>query len=249
MHQGCVAGANEGGREAAGWWPTSLSCRWGGRSITPGSWLPTTRRTCLATVSLRAAGTAPAPAASGCRAKHPWPGSRPCSRAGTRQLASSSAAPTVATPCPPSTWSCGRPRASPSSTAWVTQPPAGRCWPPIMLGWQRRSATWTDTLGPAAAMEVSSTCPDRGCWRSASTTGRPEMVTRCCTPIWWWPTASRGRTAAGQRWTDGTCIGIGWPRTPSTGPPTNASLSGHWGWSGRQPTATATANSRACPRT
>jgi hypothetical protein len=25
---------------------------------------------------------------------------------------------------------------------------------------------------------------------------------------------SRGRTAAGQRWTAGACIGIGWPRTP-----------------------------------
>jgi hypothetical protein len=34
----------------------------------------------------RAAGTAPAPAASGWRAKHRWPGSRPCSRAATRPL-------------------------------------------------------------------------------------------------------------------------------------------------------------------
>jgi hypothetical protein len=31
--------------------------------------------------------------------------------------------PTAATPCPPSTWSCGRPRASRSSTAWVTPEP------------------------------------------------------------------------------------------------------------------------------
>ena len=84
---------------------------------------------------------------------------------------------------PPSTWSCGRPRASRSSTASVTRPPAGRCWPPIMPGWPRRSATWTSTWGPAAAMAVSSTCPDRGCWRSGSTTGRPEKATRCCTPI------------------------------------------------------------------
>ncbi|HET7516828.1 MAG TPA: relaxase domain-containing protein, partial [Actinomycetes bacterium] len=25
-------------------------------------------------------------------------------------------------------------------------------------------------------------CPDRDCWRSGSTTGRPEKATRCCTP-------------------------------------------------------------------
>src|SRR5215213_3007133 len=34
-----------------GWWPTSPSCRWGGRSTTSGSWLPTTSSTCLATES------------------------------------------------------------------------------------------------------------------------------------------------------------------------------------------------------
>jgi hypothetical protein len=34
MHHGCVAGANEGGEGAAGWWPTSPSCRWGGRQDT-----------------------------------------------------------------------------------------------------------------------------------------------------------------------------------------------------------------------
>jgi hypothetical protein len=39
-------------------------------------------------------------------------------------------------------------------------------------------------------------------------------------PTWWWPTGRRGRTDAGQRWTAGTCIGIGWPPTPSTGPAT-----------------------------
>ena len=136
----------------------------------------------------------------------------------------------------PSTWSCGRPRASRSSTASVTRPPAGRCWPPITPGWPRRSATWTSTWGPAAAMAVSSTCPDRGCWRSGSTTGRPERAIRCCTPIWSSPTASRGRTDAGRPWTAGTCTGIGWPRTPSTGPPTSASSSGHSGWSGRRRT-------------
>jgi conjugative relaxase-like TrwC/TraI family protein len=36
-----------------------------------------------------------------------------------------------------------------------------------------------------------------------------RRVIRCCTPIWWWPTGSRGRTDAGQRWTAATCIGIG----------------------------------------
>jgi hypothetical protein len=40
-----------------------------------------------------------------------------------------------------SMWSCGRPRASRSSTAWVTRRPDGRCWPPITPGWSRRSAT------------------------------------------------------------------------------------------------------------
>jgi conjugative relaxase-like TrwC/TraI family protein len=74
MHQGCIAGANKGGQEAAGWWRTSPSCRWGGRSTTPASWPPTTRRICLATARVQAAGTAPAPPPSGCRAKHRRPG-------------------------------------------------------------------------------------------------------------------------------------------------------------------------------
>jgi hypothetical protein len=139
MHQGCVAGASEGGRGAAGWWPTSRSCRWAGRPTTPASWPPTTRRTCPATVSPQAAGTAPAPLAWGCRAKHRWRGSRPCSKAATPPPASSLAALTAATPSPPSTWSCGRPRASRSSTASGMRPPAGRCWPPITPGWPKRS--------------------------------------------------------------------------------------------------------------
>jgi hypothetical protein len=58
---------------------------------------------------------APAPAASGCRAKHRGAGSRRCSRAGTLQPASSSADPMAATPSPPSTSSCGRPRVCRSS--------------------------------------------------------------------------------------------------------------------------------------
>jgi hypothetical protein len=138
MHHGCVAHANAGGEGSGRWWPTSRNCRWGGRSITPVSWPPTTSSICPATASPQAAGTAPVPGAWGCRAKHPWPGSSACSKAGTPQLASCSAALTAVTACLPSTWSCGRPRASRSSTAWVTRPPAGRCWPPIMLGWPRR---------------------------------------------------------------------------------------------------------------
>jgi hypothetical protein len=67
----------------------------------------------------------------------------------------------------------------------------------------------------------------QGCWRSGSITGHPEKATHCCTPIWWWPIASRDRTDDGPRWTAGTCTGIGWPRMPSTGPPTNASCPGH----------------------
>ena len=97
--------------------------------------------------SPQAGGTAPAPPASGCRAKHRWPGSRPCSRAATPPLASCWAARMAATPCPPSTWSCGRPRASRSSTASVTRPLAGRCWPPITPGWPRRSAYLDEHLG------------------------------------------------------------------------------------------------------
>ena len=56
------------------------------------------------------------------------------SRAAIPQPASCSAVLMAATPSPPSTWSCAPPRASPSSTASATQPPAGRCWPPIMGG-------------------------------------------------------------------------------------------------------------------
>jgi TrwC relaxase len=85
MHQGCVAGTNEGGRGAAGWWPTSPTCRLAGRRTTPASWPPTTSSICPATASPRDGGTAPAPPRSGCRAKHRRPGSRPCSRAATRR--------------------------------------------------------------------------------------------------------------------------------------------------------------------
>jgi hypothetical protein len=173
MHHGCVAGANGGGREAAGWWPTSPSSRWAGRPTTPASWLPTTNSTCPATASLQAAGTATAPAPSGWQAKHRRRGSRPCSKAATPPLESCSAAPTAATPFQRSTWSCGRPRASRSSTASATQPPDERCWLPTRLGWPRRSPTWTSTLAPAVATVVSSTCPVRDCLRLGSTTGHP----------------------------------------------------------------------------
>jgi hypothetical protein len=248
MHQGCVRSRQRRREGSGGWWPTSPSCRWGGRSTTPRSWPPTTSSICLATASPQAGGTAPAPPRSACRAKHRWPGSRPCSRAETPRLGNSSAGPTAATLCPPSTWSCVRPRACRSCTAWLTQKPAGRCFEHTMLGSPRRSATWTSTWAPAADTVVSNMCPDRGCWQLGLTIGRPERAIRCCTPTSWLPTASRDRTTAGQPWTAAICIGIGWPRTPSIGPPTNANLSGHWEWSGRQQTATATASSKGCPR-
>jgi hypothetical protein len=86
-------------RGAAGWWPTSPSSRWAVRSTTPASWPPTNRRTCPATVSPQAAGTAPAPVLSACRAKHRWPGSSACLRAGTRRLGSCWAVRMAATRC------------------------------------------------------------------------------------------------------------------------------------------------------
>jgi hypothetical protein len=162
-------------------------------------------------------------------------GFRPCSMAATPPPASCWGAPMAATRCPASMWSCGRPRACRSSTAWVTRPPDGRSSRPITRGWPRRSGTWTSMWAPAVAM-------------SGSTTGRPERATRWCTPTWSSPTGSRGRTAAGRRWTAGACIGIGSLRTPSTGPPTSASSSGHWAWSGHRRTPMATASWPGCPR-
>jgi hypothetical protein len=58
--KGAFARANEGGEEAAGWWPTSPGSRSGGRPTTPASWPPTTNSTCPATASPQAGGTAPA---------------------------------------------------------------------------------------------------------------------------------------------------------------------------------------------
>jgi hypothetical protein len=84
MHHRCVRSRQRRREVAAGWWPTSPSSRWVGRSITPESWPPTTSRTCPATASPRAGGTAPAPRRSAWRAKHRWPGSGGCSRAATR---------------------------------------------------------------------------------------------------------------------------------------------------------------------
>ena len=182
MPQGCVAGANDGGEGAGGVVVDIAKLSVGRRSITPASWPPTTNSTCLATARVWAGGTAPAQPHWDRRAKHPWPGSRPCSRAATQPPGSCSPARMAATPCPPLMWCCARPRASRSSTAWGMRPLAGRCSRPITPGWQRRSATWTSILGPVAAMAVSSTCPDKGCWPSGLTTGRPGRVTRYCTP-------------------------------------------------------------------
>jgi hypothetical protein len=154
----------------------------------------------------------------------------------------------AATPSRRSMWSSGRPRACRSSTASGMRPPAGRCSRPTMLVSERRSPTWTDTWGPAADTVDTSACPDRACWRSASTTGHRARVIRCCIPIWSLPIGSRGRTDAGRPWTAGTCTATAWRRMPSIGPPTSGSWSGHWGWSGRRPTPMATASSRGCPR-
>jgi hypothetical protein len=101
-------------------------------------------------------------------------GFQACSRVATLRLVSCSAVPTAATPCRPSRLSCGRPRACRSSTGWGTRRPAGRCSPPIMPGWPRRSPTWTSTWGPAVATVVSSTCPDRAAGRRV----RPPDVQR-----------------------------------------------------------------------
>ena len=148
MHQGCVAGASAGGEGSGGvvadiakltvgreaYYTRELATDHeqylSGHGESPGRWYG------AGATSLGLQGEA-SPA-----------GSRPCSRAATPPLASSLAAPMAATPCLPLTWSCGRPRASPSSTALVTRPPAGPCWPPIMPGWPRRSATWTTPGGP-----------------------------------------------------------------------------------------------------
>ena len=147
MHQGCVRSRRCWREGSGGWWPSSPSCRWAGRSTTPASWPPTTNSTCLATVSPQAGGMAPAPTAWGWRAKpvaefqamfegrHPATGEllgRPHGRNAV----------------PAFDVVYGRPRASRSSTASVTQPLDGRCWPPTTPGWPRRPATWTSTWGP-----------------------------------------------------------------------------------------------------
>ena len=44
MHHGCVRSRQRRREGAAGWWPTSPSSRWGGRSTTPASWPPTTKQ-------------------------------------------------------------------------------------------------------------------------------------------------------------------------------------------------------------
>ncbi len=163
MHHGCVAGANGGEEAAAGWWRTWRSWRWGGRTTTPASSLPTTSSTCPATASHQGAGTAPAQPRSAWKAKHRWRGSAACSRAATPTPASCSAAPTARARCPRSTWCCAPRRASRSSTGSATRPPAGRCWPPTMPASARRPPTSTSTSAPAAATPATSTCPDRGC--------------------------------------------------------------------------------------
>jgi hypothetical protein len=241
MHQGCVAGANDGKEAGAGWWPTSRSCRWGGRSITPASWPPTTSSTRLATVSPQAAGTAPAPARWVCKASNrggvPADVRRPSPRYRRAPRP------------PPRQGSCSGVRCGPATHQERVDPLRPRrsdhCSDGAR-GSSRRCPRGGRLLGrapgrPPRPWRCPARCPDEGCWRSGSTIGRPGRGIRCCTPIWWWPTASKGRTDAGRRWTAGICTGIGWPRTQSTGPATSVSLSGRSAWSGRRRTPMATA--------
>ena len=158
MHQGCVAGVNEGGEGAAGWWPTSPSSV--GREEYYTRELATDHEQYLSGHGESQAGGTARRCSWACRAKHRWPGSRPCSRAATPRLGSCWVGRMAATPCPPLMWCCGRLRACRSSTASGIRPPAGRCWPRIMLGWPRRSATWMSTLALGVVTAVSSMCPD-----------------------------------------------------------------------------------------
>jgi hypothetical protein len=98
LHQGCVAGPNDGEEGSGGVVADIAKLSVAGRPTTPVSWPPTTRRTCPVTVSPQAGGTALAPPAWGWRAKYRWPGSRRCSRAATPPLASCLAVRMVATP-------------------------------------------------------------------------------------------------------------------------------------------------------
>ena len=205
MHQGALLAPTQAGGKRRGGGQHRQSCGWGGRSTTPASWPLTTSSTYPATESPRAAGTAPGPAAWGWRAKHRWPGSRPCSRAATRQLASSSARPHGSNAVPASV--VLRPTKSVSVLYGLGDPATGRAvCRPIMLGWPKQWPIWTSAWALAVAMAVSSTCPARGCWRSGSTTGRPGRAIRCHIPIWWWPIGSKVRTDAGPPWTAGTPV-------------------------------------------
>jgi hypothetical protein len=248
MHHGCVRSRQRRRRGAAGWWPTSPSSRWAGRPTTPASWPPTTKRICPATARVQAGGTAPAPPS--------WAGGRsiagrvPGHVRGPRPHHWGAARPP---PWPqrgalPSTWSCG-PTKSVSVLYGLGDPATGRVVPAAHHAGLVEAVGYLDGhLGARRGHAGHEHVSGQGCWRSGSITGRPERATRSCIPIWWWPTASRGRTAAGQPWTAGICIGIGWPRTPSTGPPTNGNSSGRSGWSGRRPTATVTGSWSECRR-
>ena len=250
MHQGCVrwrqrrrGGQRRGGgrhRQALGGAGGVLHPRAGHRPRSS---------TCPATASPQAAGTAPAPAALGCRAKHRWPGSSAMFEGRHPDTGELLGRPHGRNAVPAFDVVL-RPTKSVSILYGLGRPgdrPGGAGRPSRR---RRRGGRLPGRApgGPPRPRRSSSMCPDRGCWRSGSTTGRPGRVTRCCTPIWWWPTASRARTDAGRPWTAGTCTGIGWPPTPSTGPAYQRELSGRSGWSGRRPTATATGSSRACPR-
>jgi hypothetical protein len=197
----------------------------GRRSTRPASWPPTTSSTCPATARVQGGGTAPAPPAWGWRAKHRWPGSRPCSKAGTPPLATCSAGPTAATPCLALMSSCGRPRASRSSTAWVTRPrPGGVGCPPRRCprgGRLPGRASW----GPPRPRR----CPARVRTGVVGGRVRPPHVPRGRSTAAHPSGHRQPGPGAGRPWTDGMSIGIGWRQTPSTGARTSGRCPGRSG--------------------
>ena len=121
MHHGCIAGANAGG-EGSGGVVADIAKLSVGREAYYTRELATDHEA----VPVRPR-RVPGPLGRrrrqqpGLQGEDRRPGSRPCSRAATPQPGSCWAAPMAATPCRPLMWSCGRPRASRSSTAWVTR--------------------------------------------------------------------------------------------------------------------------------
>jgi TrwC relaxase len=107
-------------------------------------------------------------------------------------------------------------------------------FPPITRGWRRRSPTWTDTGGPPRPRAcVRTGVVGGGFDHRTSRGGDPLLHTHLVV----------GNRVQGPdgRWTAltaGNCIGIGWPPTPSTGPPAGARPAAvRWPWWARPPPA------------